>query len=238
MRDDAVVSLLRRPANDPQQYDDLATEWWRPRGGFAALHWVAEARSRLVPPAASPDAILLDLACGGGLLAPHLRGYLHVGLDLGEAATQIAREHGVTVLRGDVLALPFRDACADVVVAGEILEHVTDLEAAVTEACRVLKPGGTLVCDTLADTWLCRFVMVTVAERVGVIPRGIHDGDLFVDPQRLQDICSKNGVELVLNGLRPRVLDALGWVAHARDDVRMVSTRSTQMVFQGAGVKR
>jgi 2-polyprenyl-6-hydroxyphenyl methylase/3-demethylubiquinone-9 3-methyltransferase len=238
MRDDAAVSLLPRPANDPLQYDDLATEWWAPRGGFAALHWVAAARARLVPPASSTDAILLDLACGGGLLAPHLSGYRHLGVDLGEQATQIAREHGVTVVRGNVLALPFRDACADVVVAGEILEHVEDLEGVVAEACRVLKPGGTLVCDTLADTWLCRFVMVTLAERVGVIPRGIHDGSLFVDPQHLKAICHEHGVELALNGLRPRVLDGLGWVAHVRADVRMVSTRSTQMVFQGKGVKR
>lgn len=236
MRDDAGV--LRRPANDPLQYDDLAAEWWRPRGGFAALHWVAAARARLVPPATTPGAILLDLACGGGLLAPHLRGYRHLGVDLGEQATQIARGHGVTVVRGNVLALPFRDACADVVVAGEILEHVEDLDGVVAEACRVLKPGGTLVCDTLADTWLCRFVMVTLAERVGVIPRGIHDGALFVDPQRLLQICGQNGVDLALNGLRPRVPDALGWVVRSRADVRMVSTRSTHMVFQGTGVKR
>jgi 2-polyprenyl-6-hydroxyphenyl methylase/3-demethylubiquinone-9 3-methyltransferase len=237
MGDQPGVSL-RRPPNDPLQYDDLATEWWRPRGGFAALHWVAQARARLVPDSPGEGAILLDLACGGGVLAPHIRGYRHVGVDLGERATQIAREHGVTVVRGNVLALPFPDACADVVVAGEILEHVTDLDAVVAEACRVLKPGGTLVCDTLADTWLCRLVMVTLAERVGVIPRGIHDGSLFVDPQTLQRICRRHGVELALNGLRPKVLDAVGWVVRFRDDVRMVSTRSTQMVFQGTGVKQ
>jgi 2-polyprenyl-6-hydroxyphenyl methylase/3-demethylubiquinone-9 3-methyltransferase len=229
---------LLRPANDPLQYDDLVTEWWRPRGGFAALHWVAQARARLVPQAPRQGAILLDLACGGGLLAPLLAGYRHLGVDLGHEATQIARAHGVTVVRADVLALPFQDGCADVVVAGEILEHVLDLEQAVAEACRVLKPGGTFVCDTLADTWLCRFVMVSVAERVGVIPRGIHDGSLFVDPSRLQQLCRQHGVELTLNGLRPRVLDGLAWVAHARGDVRMVPTRSTQMVFQGTGVKQ
>ncbi len=237
MRDDAGVHQ-RRPANDPLQYDDLAAEWWRPRGGFAALHWVARSRAALVPPTTSEGAVLVDLACGGGLLAPHVRGYRHIGIDLGEQATRIAREHGVTVVQGDVLSVPLRDGCADVVVAGEILEHVADVEGVVAEACRVLKPGGTLVCDTLADTWLCRFVMVTVAERVGVIPRGIHDGDLFVDPERLRAICRRYGVELAVNGLRPKVLDALGWVTHSRDDVRMVSTRSTQMVFQGTGVKR
>ena len=38
-----------------------------------------------------------------------------------------AREHGVATVRGSVTQVPLRDGCADVVVAGEILEHVTDL---------------------------------------------------------------------------------------------------------------
>lgn len=69
------------PRNDPRQYDDLAGEWWRPDGAFAMLHWLAEARAALVPPATRLDALLVDLGCGAGLLAPHLvgKGYRHVG---------------------------------------------------------------------------------------------------------------------------------------------------------------
>jgi 2-polyprenyl-6-hydroxyphenyl methylase/3-demethylubiquinone-9 3-methyltransferase len=227
-----------RAPNDPEQYDDLAAEWWRPRGAFASLHWVAVARARLVPAPQGPEPLLLDLACGGGLLAPHLRGYRHVGVDIGEMSTRIAREHGVTTVRGDVLRLPLRDACAEVVVAGEILEHVRDLPGAVAEAVRVLKPGGTLVVDTLADTWVCRLVLVTLAERLPFVPKGIHDPALFVDPRRLQELCRAQGVELALNGLRPRVRDLLAWVVHLRRDVRMVPMRWTGAVFQGVGVKR
>ena len=63
-----------RARNDPAQYDDLADAWWDPHGGFAMLHWLAAARARLVPDATRPDSLLLDLACGGGLLAPHVAG--------------------------------------------------------------------------------------------------------------------------------------------------------------------
>jgi 2-polyprenyl-6-hydroxyphenyl methylase/3-demethylubiquinone-9 3-methyltransferase len=227
-----------RAPNDPEQYDDLALEWWRPRGAFETLHWLAVARARLVPSAGRPEPLLLDLACGGGLLAPHLRGYRHVGIDLGDQATRVAREHGVTTVRGDVLRLPVQDAVADVVVAGEIFEHVGDLDGAVAEAVRVLRPGGTVVFDTLADTWLCKLVLVTLAERLPFVPKGIHDPDLFVDPTRLRMLFRAQGVEVAMNGLRPRVIDLLAWVVHLRRDVRLVPTRWTGAVYQGSGVKR
>lgn len=226
----------RRPRNDHRQYDDLAAEWWRPRGAFAALHWLARARAALVP---EGTGVLVDVACGGGLLAPHVRGYRHVGVDLGDSATRIAREYGVEAVRGDVLDLPLRDECADVVVAGEIFEHVTDLDRCVAECARVLKPGGTLVCDTLADTRTAKLLLVTVGERIpGVAPPGIHDPDLFVDPRELQALCAKHGVDLRVRGLRPSVPQVLAWRAGLRDDVEMLPMRWTGMVYQGLGTKR
>ena len=64
------MTELRR--NDPALYDSLADEWWRASGGFAALHWLAASRAEHIPPAPGPDAVLVDLACGGGLMAPHV----------------------------------------------------------------------------------------------------------------------------------------------------------------------
>ncbi len=229
-----------RPRNDPGQYDDLAGSWWDPRGRFAMLHWIAEARARLVPPAAVQGALLLDLACGGGVLAPHLvgRGYRHVGLDLSPTALPLARQHGVVPVRGDVLHLPFGDAVADVVVAGEVLEHVTEPLALLAEACRVLRPGGTLVLDTIAATAWGRFSAVTVGERIPAgPPRRLHDPALFVDRCALVAGAARCGVRLELSGLRPSALDYVRWLAGRRAGVRMLPTRSTAGLFQAHGVK-
>lgn len=229
-----------RPANDLRLYDDLADEWWQPRGVFAMLHWLARARGALVPPARRSGAVLVDLACGGGLLAPHLagKGYRHVGVDLTASALARASAHGVRPVRGDVLAVPLASGCADVVVAGEVLEHVPDLPRAVAEACRLLRPGGLLLLDTLADTALCRFLAVTVAERVpGGAPRGVHDPALFVNRERLVRECALQGVRLQLRGLRPSVTDLARWLAGREGHVRMVPTRATTVLFQGRGTK-
>jgi 2-polyprenyl-6-hydroxyphenyl methylase/3-demethylubiquinone-9 3-methyltransferase len=227
-----------RPRNDPLQYDDLAHEWWSPRGGFAMLHWIAAARARHIPPPA-PGDVLVDLACGGGLLAPHVPGYRHLGVDLSTAALTQARAHGVLAVRGDVLRLPVADGVAAVVVAGEMLEHVTDLRCAVQEACRVLRPGGTLVVDTIADTWFGRFSSITVGERIpaGPPPR-LHDPALFVDRGELVRLCAAQGVALQLRGLRPSGWQYLLWLLRRRGEVTMVPTRSTAGLFQGWGTKR
>lgn len=228
----------RRPRNDPGQYDDLAAEWWRPDGAFAMLQWIAAARAELVPPADRAGAVLVDLGCGAGLMGPHLldRGYRHVGVDLTASALVQAARHGVTVVRGDVTAVPLADGCADVVAAGEILEHVTDLAAAVGEACRLLRPGGLLVIDTLAATVLARIVAVTLAERLpGGPPPGIHDPALFVDRAALVRECARHGVDLRLRGIRPSMRDLVRWLGRRSGPVRMVPAPTTAVLFQAVG---
>jgi 2-polyprenyl-6-hydroxyphenyl methylase / 3-demethylubiquinone-9 3-methyltransferase len=230
---------LRR--NDPAQYDELADQWWQPSGGFAALHWLAASRAEHIPAAASPDALLVDLACGGGLMAPHVArlGYRHVGVDIGLAGLRIAREHGVLSVRGSVLAVPLADGCADVVVAGEVLEHVEDDVAVLAECARLLRPGGVLVLDALADTALSRLVMVRLLEHVpGGPPPGLHDPALFVDRRRLLAAADRLDLELRLVGLRPSLREAIAWRLGRRDGVRMRPTRSTAVVFAGYGRKR
>ena len=231
--------------NDPRQYDDLAAEWWRPGGGFELLHWLAQARGALVPPAEHPAAVLVDAGCGGGLLAPHIErlGYRHVGVDLGRAGLEQSATRGVTGVIGDVTALPLADGAADVVVAGEILEHVTDLPAAVAELCRVLRPGGLLVLDTVNDTRLSRFVTVTLGERFAAAPAGIHDPELFVDPGELTTECARHGVRLRVRGLRPSLAGLVRWLFLPSGNGtgplgRMIPTRSTAVVYQGIGRKQ
>jgi 2-polyprenyl-6-hydroxyphenyl methylase / 3-demethylubiquinone-9 3-methyltransferase len=228
------------PRNDPRQYELLADEWWRPSGAFAMLHWIAAARAALIPPATHSGAVLVDLGCGAGLLAPHVAGlgYRHVGMDLVPKSLDLARQHGVRSVQADVHHVPLLDASVDVVSAGEILEHVPDPSTVLSEACRILRPGGLLVLDTINATPWARFLAVTVAERVpGLAPRGIHDPRLFVPPDLVRAVCSQHGVRLTVRGVRPAPAALLRWLLTRRGAVPIVPTGSTAALYQAWGIK-
>jgi 2-polyprenyl-6-hydroxyphenyl methylase/3-demethylubiquinone-9 3-methyltransferase len=207
------------------------------------LHALAAARAELVPPAPAAGEPLLDVACGAGLLAPHLTGRLagwrHVGVDLSPVSLAIARAHGVEPIVADALALPFDDGTFRCVVAGEILEHLPDLEGACAELARVLGAGGVLVMDTIADTWFARIGVIRIAERLpGGPPPRIHDGALLVAPDRLRQALASHGIRLTrLTGLRPSVSGYVRWLGRRSERIRFVPTRSTAGLYQAIGVR-
>ncbi len=226
-----------RARNAPEQYDDLAHAWWDERGPFAALHWLAAARGELVP---AGGGTLVDLGCGGGLMAPHVpASYRHVGVDRNAAALEQAAAHGIEPVQGDVTAVPLPDACADVVVAGELIEHVEDLPALVHEIARLLKPGGVAVYDTINATAWARLSLVWVGERLpGGPPRHIHDPALFVPPRRLAALFNANGLEVEEQfGLQVHAPSYLRFLRDRSARVRMERTRSTLALYAGRVVK-
>ncbi|OLD99991.1 MAG: hypothetical protein AUG91_05445 [Actinobacteria bacterium 13_1_20CM_4_69_9] len=94
-----------------------------------------------------PGRRVLDLGCrDGALTRAYLDGNEVVGFDADREALAAAARLGIETHWADLdqpLELP--DASFDVVVAGELLEHLRDPQALVAEIRRVLRPGGTLV---------------------------------------------------------------------------------------------
>jgi SAM-dependent methyltransferase len=95
-----------------------------------------------------PGRRVLDLGCRTGALTRHYaEGNEVVGVDVDrDALARAAERLGIETVWADVEdGLPFDDDSFDVVVAGELLEHLADPAAAVGHVRRVLRPGGRFV---------------------------------------------------------------------------------------------
>ena len=226
----------RRARNAPEQYDDLADAWWDAQGPFAALHWLAAARAELLPAPSGPGATLVDLGCGGGLMAPHVpEGFRHVGVDRNAAALAQAAARGIETVLGDVTAVPLPDGCAEVVVAGELIEHVDDLPGLVAEIARLLAPGGAVVYDTINQTFWAKLSLVWVGERLpGGPPRNIHDPRLFVAPARLAALLGAHGLVVEEQfGLQVHPPSYLRFLRDRSAAVHMQRVRSLAALYAG-----
>jgi malonyl-CoA O-methyltransferase len=103
------------------------------------------------------DKRVLDVGCGKGRFARVLQdqypGAEIWGLDISEEMLRFVPA-GIHTRAGSMTELPFADSTFDAVYATESLEHAVEIEGAVSEMCRVLKPGGKLaIIDKNAEHW-------------------------------------------------------------------------------------
>jgi SAM-dependent methyltransferase len=94
---------------------------------------------------------ILEVGCGPGELAERLRlelGASVVAIDVSPLMVELAGARGVDARLGDVQELPFADGSFDCAVAAWMLYHVPDVDRALGELARILRPGGSLVAVT------------------------------------------------------------------------------------------
>src|SRR3546814_16144953 len=103
------------------------------------------------------------------------------GVDAAPENIAAARDHAagqglpIAYFAGELAALP--PATFDLVTSMEVVEHVADPAAFIGELAARLAPGGLMILSTPNRTMLSKLLIVEAAERVGVVPRGMHDWD-------------------------------------------------------------
>jgi 2-polyprenyl-6-hydroxyphenyl methylase / 3-demethylubiquinone-9 3-methyltransferase len=232
--------LTRTPTSivpeEVEQFASHARDWWDPDGSEAMLHklnpvrlkyirdmvdqhWQVDEHSRT--PLEGKTA--LDVGCGAGLLAEPLArlGAKVTAIDAAAELTAVARDHAAKMQ----LEIDYRSGAVeevegrfDLVTCMEVIEHVADPEAFVAALAQRLTPGGLLVLSTPNATAWSRLMMITLGEGLGRIPRGTHDFDRFIAPERMKAMLADADLECL-------DVEGIAWSPtrglHLSDDVRL-----------------
>lgn len=146
--------------------------------------------------------LVLDVGCAGGGKEAHLKdNWLHghlvttsqecVGLDHNKETTLFLRENGYKVFTADAQNFNLK-RCFDVVVAGDLLEHLEDLKGFFTSVRRVLKNNGYLLITTPNPWFLSRFLRCWFKGDGGVNPDHVH----WFCPGSIRELLRRYGFEI------------------------------------------
>jgi 2-polyprenyl-3-methyl-5-hydroxy-6-metoxy-1,4-benzoquinol methylase len=185
-------------------------------GAKAGAYFASARRGWIDPMPANPRLAVLELGCGSGATGALALGQgkcgTWVGIERhGAAASQAARVL-TEVIVGDVdsLDIPCAEASFDLLLMGEVLEHLPDPEATLRRLVRFLKPGG----EALASTpnighW--RIIVGLLAGRFDYEAQGVMDRThlKWFTPRSLKRAFEQAGLAEVS-------VQALGWKPHSR----------------------
>lgn len=208
------------PSIDPAdvaRFSAQAETWWDARGPFAPLHKFNPARLAFVRDRvaerfgrdtrqreAFAGLSLLDVGCGGGLIAEPMRrlGFEVTAVDAASENIGTARAHAemtgldIAYRAATVEQLEAEGAGPfDVVLTMEVIEHVADPEAFVRACSRLVKPGGIMIVATLNRTLKGLLLGKVAAEYVlRWVPAGTHDWRQFLKPDEIRAMLSAEPV--------------------------------------------
>ncbi len=227
---------------DTKEIENFAKDsahWWDENGPFRPLHRLNPVRLSYIKEQISKKfgtddkslkpfkgLSILDVGCGGGLVCePMARlGADVTGIDADENAIAVAREHS----QNGGLSIDYRPLSSeellngkkrfDVVLALEIVEHVSDVDGFVRNCVDLCKPDGIVIFSTLNRTPKSFILGKIAAEYIlGWVPQGTHDWKKFLKPSELGRAVREAGAKV--DNLEGMVFDPIagGFKRSTRD---------------------
>ncbi len=189
------------------KFDSLASRWWDPAGEFRPLHEINPLRLDYIRQRVQlRGSCVLDIGCGGGILAESLAGQGAdvTGIDMAEGPLAVARLHQaesgvkVTYLR-DTAETHAADhpSAYDVVTCLEMLEHVPSPAAVIASCATLVRPGGDVFFSTINRNPKAFLFAIVGAEYVlRLLPAGTHEYEKFIKPSELEAWSRESGLDL------------------------------------------
>lgn len=244
------------PSIDPKEIQHFAKDssrWWDENGPFKPLHKINPVRLHYIreqtelhfgldSKTLSPfrDLKIIDVGCGGGLICEPLArlGADTTGIDADKNAIEVAKKHAeLTGLNIDYkttsaekLLASSRGADFDVVLALEIVEHVTEPETFIKTCVSLCKPGGTIILSTINRTAKSFALGIVTAEYIlRWVPQGTHSWKKFLRPSELSRyLRTANTTISDISGLKFNILSGEFEISNKDIDVNyFITARKT-----------
>jgi len=194
-------------------YNELANSWWDENGPLHLLKvmvnpWRAPYFADVMQERIGADLSrirLLDIGCGGGVLAEEFArlGCQVTGIDISVESIAVARAHARTedlsidYQTGSASQLPFDGSSFEVVSCCDTLEHIPEWEQVVVEVGRVLKAGGLFLFDTINRTPKSRSTFIFGLQEwsfTKLFPPDAHVWEMFITPDELSAALEGHGM--------------------------------------------
>jgi 2-polyprenyl-6-hydroxyphenyl methylase / 3-demethylubiquinone-9 3-methyltransferase len=193
-------------------YDDLAETWWEEKGFLHLLKamvnpWRVPYFRQALEKQFGRDlkqVHLLDIGCGGGVLAEEFvtMGCQVTGIDISPRSIEVARIHAartglsINYQVGSGTQLSFTQDSFEAVSCCDVLEHIHEWKQVITEAGRVIKPGGLFFFDTINRTQQSKAQFIFGLQEfplTRLMPADTHIWEMFITPEELTSVLGENG---------------------------------------------
>jgi len=193
--------------NEVNKFAAIADRWWDPTGDFKPLHVINPLRANYIDEKIPLKGLkVLDVGCGGGLLAEalHSRGAIVTAIDVTEASIKVAKLHAKQEERDISYRVTTAENLAseqpeffDVVACLEVVEHVPDPSQLIAACSLLLKPSGQMFLSTLNRNPRSFVTAILGAEYIfNILPKGTHEWNKFIKPSELEKYMRQAGVKL------------------------------------------
>ena len=194
------INSINADVAETDKFNQLAAQWWDPEGECRPLHDINEPRVAYIAERAElAERQVLDVGCGGGLLAEALakRGAEVTGIDLAKRALGVAKMHA----QASELSIDYHLSSAedwarahaetyDVVCCLEMLEHVPKPSSVIKACAELTRPGGSLFFSTINRHPLAWASAIVGAEYIlRLLPKGTHSYERLIRPSELAQFC-------------------------------------------------